>query len=270
MKKVRYGTFETNSSSTHSLVIPKTMTDSDIDYINDSWERNYNFGRDTFREVLTLDEKYAYVVAILTSIVYYDYEENTGIRKLKKKLEEFKEYTKEVISNTLNTEERSYDLEKALDIIEDTHKYLVNTIHKSKYGNHLDWDFYVDHVGEFNSKWKSRKEEFNCANFVDKILNDKEFYARYLLSRNAYIIVGSDEGYGYYIRKVGFEYDYEDDYEYMNADGQKPPKDWFDKNGRIKEEYFDKYFEEYTYPIGEWWTKVRKVSQDNDIFLKGN
>ena len=59
MKKIRYNTFETNSSSTHAIVVSKEMERNDYDSF--SWDRNYSFGREESRLVYEIDEKIAYL-----------------------------------------------------------------------------------------------------------------------------------------------------------------------------------------------------------------
>ena len=50
MKIIRYNTFETNSSSTHSIVIPKVVKEEEYSSY-DSLEHNYSFGREECRLV---------------------------------------------------------------------------------------------------------------------------------------------------------------------------------------------------------------------------
>ena len=38
----------------------------------------------------------------------------------------------------------------------------------------------------------------------------------------------------------------------------------------IAEEYWDKYWNEYTLETGEFWDKLREYEKENDVFLKGN
>ena len=45
---------------------------------------------------------------------------------------------------------------------------------------------------------------------------------------------------------------------------------WFDKDGRIKNEYWDKYYEEYNIDAGGFWDKLKEYEKDNDVYLKGN
>ena len=92
---------------------------------------------------------------------------------------------------------------------------------------------------------------------------------KFLFNNGSYITVGGDEYRGYNIKTIGFEYDYSGHY-YVNNKGEKPPKEWFDKDGRIKGKYLDKYYEEYNIDAGGFWDKLREYEKENDVFLKGN
>ena len=56
----------------------------------------------------------------------------------------------------------------------------------------------------------------------------------------------------------------------MNEKGELPPKEWLDERGCIKDEYWDRYWNEYTLETGEFWNKLREYEKENDVFLKGN
>ena len=60
MRLIRQGTFETNSSSTHALVIPHKVDEERYD-LYESLDSTYGFGRDESRLVDDWDEKLAYV-----------------------------------------------------------------------------------------------------------------------------------------------------------------------------------------------------------------
>lgn len=75
MKLVRHGLFETNSSSTHALVVPHTVSNDNYS-IYDSLDHNYSFGREECRLVEHYDEKLAYVYYVLK-----DFNERTNYHK---------------------------------------------------------------------------------------------------------------------------------------------------------------------------------------------
>lgn len=203
MKTVREGIFETNSSSTHAIVIPKKM---DTIEAKQSWDNDYIFGRQESRLVDNIDEKIAYVWGILLSIyceTYWDDKEPYPSPKYIFKEEVFDHFEKMTkdICKKFYSQENVYIEEK--DIIA-LFEYLKT--HKQDYGTKI----YVDHAESFSEENKE---------FVDKILNNTDdFYTRYLFSEDSYITVGGDEYRGYNIKTIGFEYDYgsifEDDSEF--------------------------------------------------------
>lgn len=119
---------------------------------------------------------------------------------------------------------------------------------------------YVDHC-----------EDFETNGFVERILSDEQFLKRFIFNTDSYITVGGDEYRGYCIKTIGFECDYDDDdVEYVNEKGERPPKEWFNKNGCIKDEYWDEYCKDYNIKAGGFWDKLKEYEKDNDVFLKGN
>ena len=64
MKTIRYGSFETNSSSTHAIVVPKQANSEKYD-LYDSLDHDYAFGREECRLCDNWDEKLAYAYMLL-------------------------------------------------------------------------------------------------------------------------------------------------------------------------------------------------------------
>ena len=120
------------------------------------------------------------------------------------------------------------------------------------------WRNYVDHANDLDH-----------TDIIERLKTDDEFVKRFIFSKESYITVGGDEYRGYNIKTIGFEYDYSGHY-YVNNKGEKPPKEWFDKDGRIKGKYLDKYYEEYNIDAGGFWDKLKEYEKDNDVYLKGN
>ena len=118
-------------------------------------------------------------------------------------------------------------------------------------------------------KYVDHSYELKESDFFNKILNDKEFLKRFIFNNKSYITIGGDEYRGYNIKTIGFEYDY-DEYYYVNKDGKRPPKEWFDENGAIKEEFWEQYSKEYNILAGGFWDKLKEYEKNNDVFLKGN
>ena len=59
MKIIRPQTFETNSSSTHALVVPHNVKDDDYS-LSDSLDHDYSYGRSPEKLIEDWDEKLAY------------------------------------------------------------------------------------------------------------------------------------------------------------------------------------------------------------------
>ena len=132
-----------------------------------------------------------------------------------------------------------------------------------------DIEFVYIHSWEKPYPYVDHCEDFDTNGFLDRILNDDEYLKKFIFNNGSYITVGGDEYRGYNIKTIGFQYDYDSHY-YVNSKGEKPPKEWFDKNGRIKDEYWDKYYEEYNIDAGGFWDKLKEYEKNNDVYLKGN
>lgn len=77
MKKIRYGIFETNSSSTHVIVVKSRTRDKRPIKVNPAWDGEFGWEFDTWS---TIEEKLAYMVRCL---VCYNYDENTLENRIK-------------------------------------------------------------------------------------------------------------------------------------------------------------------------------------------
>ena len=64
MKTIRYESFETNSSSTHAIVVPKQVN-SEKYVLYESLDLDYAFGREECRLCDSWDEKLAYAYMML-------------------------------------------------------------------------------------------------------------------------------------------------------------------------------------------------------------
>ena len=77
MKKIRYGTFETNSSSTHVIVVKPRKKDKRPVIVKPDWGGEFGWQWD---EWYSIEDKLAYMVRCL---VCYDYNEDTLQDKIK-------------------------------------------------------------------------------------------------------------------------------------------------------------------------------------------
>lgn len=247
MKTIRYGSFETNSSSTHAIVVPKQVDDEEYS-LYDSLDHDYSFGREECRLCCDWDEKLAYTYLALKDL------------RDEKQLEKFKDRIAKIYNSMLSND-KSYEkftLEDFFDYLDSDREDGNITgedcfcVWKLRYGKFVDHSYMLEDNG-----------------FIERILSDDEFLKRFIFNRQSYITICGDEYRGYNIKTIGFEYDYDEHY-YVNKDGETPPKEWYDSQGRIKDEYWDRYYEEYNIDAGGFWDKLKEYEKDNDVFLKGN
>lgn len=262
MKTIRYGSFETNSSSTHAIVVPKHV-DNDSYNLYDSLENNYCFGREECRLCEAWDEKLAYAYMLLNTNYEWTQSDNswkpTHITT-KEEIENFKNRVTKIWKEIEAQLNRNFS-----PTPQDVFDYI------DRDGSDGDFDDNSVFV-EIRKRWHNYIDHPNGldnTNILDRLKNDDEFVKRFIFSEDSYITVGGDEYRGYNIKTIGFQYDYDECY-YVNKKGEKPPKEWYDKNGRIKEKYWDKYDEEYNIAAGGFWNKLAEYQKDNDVFLKEN
>ena len=187
MRKIRYGIFETNSSSTHAIVVPKEVKEDDYNAY-DSLDHDYGFGREECRLCDSWDEKLAYAYMLLkdNNVEELDIFKNQVI-EVWKKLFGNKDYTptpKDVF-NYIDRDGSNGDLTGKDGFL----------ILKERYGN------YVDHSCSLSNK-----------DILDRLINDKEFVKRFIFNRESYITICGDEYRGYNIKTIGFQYDYDNNY----------------------------------------------------------
>ena len=207
MRRIRYGIFETNSSSTHAIVIPKEVKEDGYDTY-DSLDHDYGFGREECRLCDNWDEKLAYAYMLLkdNDMAELDTFKNQVI-EVWEKLFGNKDYTpnpKDVF-NYIDRDGSDGNLTGKDGFL----------ILKERYGN------YVDHA-----------EGLNGTDFIERLKTDDEFVKRFIFNRDSYITIGGDEYRGYNIKTIGFEYDYENEEDFIN--------------------------------------KLKEYKKNNDVYLKGN
>ena len=207
MSKIRYGIFETNSSSTHAIVVPKEVKEEGYNAY-DSLDHDYGFGREECRLCDSWDEKLAYAYMLLkdNNVAELDTFKNQVI-EVWEKLFGNKDYTptpKDVF-NYIDRDGSNGDLTGKDGFL----------ILKERYGN------YIDHACDLENK-----------NILNRLIKDKEFVKRFIFNKNSYITIGGDEYRGYNIKTIGFEYDYENEEDFIN--------------------------------------KLKEYKKNNDVYLKGN
>ena len=207
MRRIRYGIFETNSSSTHAIVVPKEVKEEGYNAY-DSLDHDYGFGREECRLCDNWDEKLAYAYMLLkdNNVEELDTFKNQVI-EVWEKLFGNKDYTptpKDVF-NYIDRDSSDGNLTGKDGFL----------ILKERYGN------YIDHACDLENR-----------DILDRLINDKEFVKRFIFNRESYITIGGDEYRGYNIKTIGFEYDYENEEDFIN--------------------------------------KLKEDKKNNDVYLKGN
>ena len=251
METIRRGIFETNSSSTHAIVIPKSV-DKEEWSTSDSLYHDYCFGREECRFVNNWDEKLAYIYMVLKE------------RCSSKDVRTFEERVNRLF-NEVNKNVRF-----PADRYDPTPDNLFDYINKNKSDGNLCPDSHIIMVHDRGFNYVDHLYEIP-EELINRILSDDEFLKRFLFNEKSYITVGGDEYRGYNIKTIGFQYDYEESYKLIDDKGEEPPKEWFDENGEILDEFRKKYNRNYHYKdTGEFWDKLEEYKKDNDVYLKGN
>ena len=195
----RESIFETNSSSTHSLVVPKKVKEENYS-LSDSLEHNYYYGREESRLVEYWDEKLAYLYIIITQVKKYSKKykiTSAMIKNFKERINKFyDELYGKVEWKPSDRDPKPNDIFKYIEK-EGQCELVKDSIEiRDRWG---DWFCpYVDHIEDF----------VEDGSFLDKVFNDDEFLKRFIFNEDSYITIGGDEYRGYNIKTIGFEYDY--------------------------------------------------------------
>lgn len=236
MRQIRKSLFETNSSSTHAVVVTKEnhANTEEIKYLWD-WADGMCFGRCESAIVESLRSKIAYAYIVAKDLSNWSrLNQKDGLEKFLKNLYAVSE--KYFIKNPADSYEISEGFTK------DNLDRLIRTIDEAM----TKYDAYVDHV-----------EDFAENGFFERLTNDKDFVERLIFDSDSYITVGGDEYRGYNIKTIGFQYDY--DYSY-----KKNVKREIDEDGSYK------YIDPADYYTGEFWRKIKKYREKFDVYFKGN
>lgn len=197
MKIIRYSTFETNSSSTHSIVIPKEVKEEEYSSY-DSLEHNYSFDREECRLVDNWDEKLAYVYIVLKQFYEWGNYDKDNSLKHTIKMEDIVSFKQKV----KNIWDKMFDNE-----IKPTPEHLFDYIDKDKDDRNLIGNGIL-YLGERRGNFVDHFAKLDEFDFLDRIMNDEDFLKRFLFNKDSYITIGGDEYRGYNIKTIGFEYDY--------------------------------------------------------------
>lgn len=226
MKQVRQKLFETNSSSTHSIVVSLERNYEPTEYdLYTSWEEyDFQFGRETYRLLDCWDYKLAYIYIVLLGIVT-DYK---NVVAPKVDLEKFKNRVNEIYSEVKSKfPDNTWRLHNEIpnhifQIIEYAHSRDLGTATeepKFEFSTDLyrhilknSWSIYIDHT-EYFVFLEGEDRRFNspCVELLEKLQTDDDYLKTFLFSDESYITIGGDEYRGYNLKTLGFENDYNSD-----------------------------------------------------------
>ena len=193
MRTIRYGSFETNSSSTHAIVIPKEVDEENYS-LYDSLDHDYGFGRGESRLVNDWDEKLAYAYMVIKDFYNRADEDNS----INENIQKFKD----TINNIYNELQNPFSV-KPNDVFESIEK--EERLEGFMTFNDGWYRPYVDHSYELCE-----------TDFIERLLNDYDFTKRFIFNTESYITIGGDEYRGFNIKTIGFEYDYKNSKEFWN------------------------------------------------------
>lgn len=167
MFSIRKGTFETNSSSTHSICVTKEDTFVKIPDKLEINIKNYEFGWE-YDKYRNTDEKFAYLVmGVVAGWNDSLLEASQNLNKLIK---------------TIGKWVKSVQIE-GLDVV---------CYNNESYYD--PYDGYVDHATEMEE-------------MVNALLSNEEMLKRYLFSEDSFILTGNDNSERYQTINVNYEYD---------------------------------------------------------------
>jgi len=224
MIQIRSGLFETNSSSSHAIVV-SLEKDYEITWsdLYSSWnEYDFEFGRELYRLLGSWDYKLAYIYIILLEIAF-----NPKVVFPRVDLEKFKTRVNKIYNETISKlPQREWSSNNEIpDHIFQILEFLNNrnlgkipdtTIPKFSFDTSLfenslkhTWSAYIDHSEHFMTfEGEDRRYSPPCAKLLEKLQSDDEYLKSFLFSDDSYITIGGDEYSGYNLKTLGFEYDY--------------------------------------------------------------
>ena len=215
-RQIRRGAFETNSSSTHTIAIAKHLTDDNIDRrigkydLYDEWEEGeFEFGRQP-RIENSAGKRIAYAV-----LVFLNYPDE--IVPVEKRQEFYGKIYDIIDRNLPDKPESVYDNPKET-VIAGVMK-LIQFCEWASYHWLDEWSpTYTAENEIINHEHYAYVDHCRCARkFYEKITTDDSALERFIMAKNSFAYAGGDEWNGYYMPRVGFEDDYDDDKEFFKA-----------------------------------------------------
>jgi hypothetical protein len=245
---IRKRLFETNSSSTHALVVSlekdykPTWND-----VSSGWqEYNFEFGRETYRLLDGWDDKLAYIYIVLLEIAA-----DPKVVAPAVDLEKFKARVNRIYAEVIaSLPERGWSssnevpdhIFQVLEFLHDRASGKIPDTSEPKFDFNTNlfrealkhtWNAYVDHSEYFMIvEGEDRRYTPPCIGILEKLQDDDDYLKSFLFSDESYITIGGDEYRGYNLKTLGFEHDYrrEEDWEKRVSEYEKTHDVYFKGN----------------------------------------
>ena len=207
--QVRKSVFETNSSTCHTIAIPKRRTEKEEVTLFDiypEYGESYCFGRGLLRFVDRVGERIAYSYMAILYKLYHEAcmeikKSQRGNQKVLSDmvLEKAKIWKDRILGWMEEYAENPKKNSHKKEIIDTVQKMLVFLEAQV-----LDIPTSIDMFGKH--AFIEHPEELY--GFVEDIEKVPELLMKFIFDPESYATVCGDEWQGYYVRRVGFEYDY--------------------------------------------------------------
>jgi len=223
-RQIRHNVFETNSSTCHTLVIPKRdIVESEWpiqEYDIKSFDSIYTFGRGLLEMVDEIGNKLSYVFQLIcydecNRARYAEKDNDVAISKAVAEIEKWKNLIIGWVSERASSVETVKTASDMLDWLRDIIVYDKSDI-----------------TGFGKYAWIEHAEEM--LHFVDAFRKDNELLKKFLFDVDAYATVCGDEYRGAYLKRVGFEADYSE-LKWHNDDFSGD--DWQSKLEEVKKDF---------------------------------
>lgn len=185
MEIVRNGVFETNSSSTHAIIVAKELNENEYNAIPTEIEFvdgiHFDHSYEIYRDA---NSKFTYLLLAMSGMKYKDFESRTNL--IKEALEEYG--VEKIVFPEIEIKNK--------DKITDLNECKVALKEKDSF----EEESYIDHSDTFTFELYNQsdyeKGYLDAGKFLSDILKSKESVIRYLFG-NSIITTGSDNAEGF-------------------------------------------------------------------------
>lgn len=203
---IRKSVFETNSSTCHTIAITKKFYNKENaiypwEFSNYEGPFRYSYSRGLLKLPENITDKIAFAYM---SIMCYLREQLNDDTKVISQLEDIEKLISDEVKNIQITHVPGSQVKDSVDqvhiLLKIIREYtLENASGDTEYGKY----FSIDHV----------EETFK---FAKACLEDREKLMRFIFDNDSYFAVAGDEYQGHYVKRIGFEYDYDSEEEFYD------------------------------------------------------